>query len=190
MIVMGIDPSMRSTGICVRFVWEDSCINIIYKLIVCGVTKKVKNFSHPSLEILEYEALPVKDLCSEKKELSKTKNVQSIINILRGVVREIKPDQIVIESIAFKAAGRLDELSGLNYAIRLLALEEGIEPLIVTPSTNKKIFTGNGQATKEMMVDAWKASEPSIDFSPLGKHQEDLADSYALSIVPSYTSLQ
>lgn len=186
MTIMGIDPSMRSTGICIRC--EDKLPE--YRLVCSTVTKKVRTFEHPRFRLHLYEPVPIKDLSGPDKELAKTINVRSVSTIISSILDEIRPDMVCIEALALHAVGRIDELAGLNYAIRLACLERGIDLVVLTPSANKKLFTGNGAATKDMMVSAWEASTDVSNLLPLGKHREDLADAYALSIVAPYKSDQ
>lgn len=57
-IIMGIDPSMRSTGVCV---WDRSTNEHKYILICSSTTKKVRAFAHPAFQLFEYQPIGVKE---------------------------------------------------------------------------------------------------------------------------------
>ena len=57
---------------------------------------------------------------------------------------------MAIEAIAFSANGSIDQLAGVNYAMRLAALGRGIEVRVINPTTLKLKVTGNGRATKDV----------------------------------------
>lgn len=174
MKVIGIDPSMRSTGI-----YCDGK----YILIASNPTKKLIKSQNEFLIVYQYEAESVKDKTSIEKEVAKTKNIKSILDIIKTILIKEKPAQVNIEAIAMGASGRIDELAGLNYGIRLLCLELNIPFLAIPPTTNKLKFTGNGHATKEMMIEAWKMCDKNAQkLLNIGKGLDDLADAYALSV--------
>lgn len=180
---MGIDPSMRSTGICV---WDVEANVHKYYLICSTATKKAAGFKHDRFNMYMYDAIPVKDKTSIEKEHAKTSNIYSILTILEGLIDYYQPDVVNVEAIAMSANGRVDELSGLNYGIRLMCMNMNIPCNAIPPTSNKMEFSGNGQATKEMMVLGWQAceSDGSIYIHSLGKHVEDIADAYALAHYP------
>ncbi len=94
-----------------------------------------------------------------------------------------KPDYVVIEAPAFNATGRVADLAGLNHAIRLECIKMEIPFYPISPTTVKMHTVGNGQATKEMMIQTWLELFP--DYKPLEKMKiDDLADAWALSIFP------
>lgn len=176
-IIMGIDPSMRSTGICIN---DGS--NFIYHLIVSHATKKVLACDHPRLSIYKYEPVQVSDKNSIQKETAKTDNVRAVVDYIKTLLAVYRPDMVIMEAVAYAASGRIDELAGLNYCIRLACKD--IPVYVVPPTTNKLQFTGNGQATKEMMIEGWKGIDPDIYKleNVLGKHAADLADACSLSL--------
>lgn len=183
MTIMGIDPSMRSTGICV---WNGTSNR--YFLIVAHPTKKLLRYKHEALGILPYDPHPVTGLSSIGKEQAISHNIKSVTDICSTLMKQYRPDLIVIESCAFGAAGRVADLSGLNHCIRYVAACEGIPIYAVPPTTNKLEFTGNGQATKEMMCDSWMVCDRNIPHSDwsqaLGKSIFDIADAYSLCHFP------
>ena len=179
-IIVGIDPSMRSTGICIWDGYEHK-----YCLVAANPTKKLQKFSHRNLKVIGYTPTPVKDRTSIGKEWAKTDNVESVVSVIEKILLIYKPERVVVEAIAYGASGRIDELAGLNYAIRLVARKLGIPVYAVTPTSNKMHFAGNGQATKDIMVASWKACDPVAQaLCDIGKGPDDLADAYALCHYP------
>lgn len=179
-IIIGIDPSMRSTGMCI---WDGNKHK--YYLIAASPTKKLQNFSHPALRVVAYTPTPVKDRTSIGKEWAKTDNVETVVSAVRDILLIYKPEYVVVEAVAYGASGRIDELAGLNYAIRLVARGLDIPVYAVTPTSNKMHFSGNGQATKDIMVESWKACDPvAHELCNIGKGPDDLADAYALCHYP------
>lgn len=182
--IMGIDPSMRSTGICI-----DTGESIKYILVVSHPTKKLLKYHHPALEVIPYEPVAVKGLTSIGKERAIASNIKSVVDIIDGIIKRYKPEYIVIESCAFGAAGRVADLSGLNHCIRYVAAANDVPIHAVPPTTNKLEFTGNGQATKEMMDDSWAVCDRAIPHNEwtlaLGKSIFDVADAYSLCNFPS-----
>lgn len=173
---------MRSTGICVN-PGNGECI---YYLIVSTCTKKVRGFSHPRFNLMEYTPVPTKGQPGILKESAKTQNVISVAEAVGQILDNYSPDQVKIESVALHGSGLIDELAGLNYVIRTECIKRGIPVYAITPSSNKLVFSGCGSATKDIMVSGWEACEPEAEvfLKFLGKHVEDLADAYALCHFP------
>lgn len=180
-VIMGLDPSMRSTGVTV---WDSDTKCHKYYVVAAHPTKKLLKFVHPQFSVLPYEPVPVKDKTSIGKEDAITSNIEMVCNLCKKIMLAHQPEYIVIESCAFGAAGRVADLSGLNHCLRLTARSLNIPIYAVPPTTNKMEFTGNGQATKEMMVESWKACDP-VAVELCGLHKlDDIADSYALCHFP------
>lgn len=180
--IIGVDPSMRSTGVCV---YNKATNEHKYFLVAASPTKKLRNFKHDHLNVIAYTPSAVKDKTAIGKEWAKTDNVEMVASMVEKIILIYKPERVVIEAVAYGASGRIDELAGLNYAIRLAARGQDVPVYAVTPTTNKMEFAGNGQATKEMMVASWKACDPiANDLLSIGKGPDDLADAYALCHFP------
>lgn len=180
MIIMGIDPSMRSTGICT---YNTDTGEHKYVLIVSCPTKKVAGFKH---DIIDIQVLNKEEKTESGviNAMLQTKKIYNIILGVKHVIMSQKPDKIIIEAPALRGCGQIVELAGLNHAIRMLSYEYNIPIYPITPTSNKMEFVGNGQATKDMMVTGWEMSDPNSKLLPLGKHREDLADAYALTHFP------
>lgn len=178
-IIMGIDPSMRSTGVCV---WDGS--EYRYTVVVANPTKKLLKFVHPKFQALPYTPTPVKDKTSIGKESAITDNIEAVCNAVEKLILIYKPERVVMEACAFAAGGRVADLSGLNHCLRLMVRKYGIPVYAVPPTTNKLEFTGNGQATKDMMIEAWKMCDPVANELLEAGKVDDLADAFALCRFP------
>ena len=200
--IMGIDPSIRSTGICIHNSDTKKCLQNKYYLIVAQPTKKVLEFQNKNIGIIPYNYVSKQNIaisCGNQEnstkqiyqtsEFTKSQNVYSILQNIKAIIKKEKPTLINIEGIALAAIGKIDALSGLNYGIRNICIELEIPFQIISPSANKKSFTGLGNAKKDLMVSSWCNLEQSSQFpdldkttQTLGKHCEDLADACALSL--------
>lgn len=177
MHILGIDPSLSSTGIYSNKRNE-------YWLICSKPTKKLQNSKIKGLNVLAYDYTPQTNLTGPEREQSKTVNVYNIITILRGLLKKLKPDRVILEAVAFNAGGTIDSLAGLNYGIRCCCLDLNIPFFVLSPTTVKKHFVGNGGANKELMIGAWKAVEPRSERILSVNKGDDLADAYALCHFP------
>lgn len=178
-IIMGLDPSMRSTGVCV---WDGS--EYKYFIVAANPTKKLLKFTHPAFSVLAYTPESVKDRTSIGKEWAITENIASVCGMVEKILLIYKPEYVVMEACAFAAGGRVADLSGLNHVLRQTIRKMGIPVYAVPPTSNKLEFTGNGQATKDMMVEAWKACDyVANELLGAGK-VDDLADAFALCRFP------
>lgn len=179
MKVIGIDPSMRSTGICVM-----DGDDVRYHLICSSPTKKLLNLRLPFLTVHQYEAEAVEGTAIEK-ETTKMNNIYKVISALREILELERPDRVIIEAVAMMAAthGRLDQLSYLNGIIRYVCYLMGIPCYAIISTSNKLQFSGMGNAKKEDMVRCWKLADPRMN-NLSGYKLDDLADAYALACFP------
>lgn len=180
MKVMGIDPSMRSTGICLMT--DDQPPE--YHLICSSPTKKLLNLNCPFIHVHRYDAVVVEGN-SVQKEWYKMKNVQKVIDAFTNILHLYCPHYCVIEAIAMAAGshGRLDQLSFLNGCMRYVCYLHNTPCYAVVATTNKLKFSGMGDAKKEDMVRCWKLADPRVS-QYNGYKLDDLADAYALSLFP------
>jgi Holliday junction resolvasome RuvABC endonuclease subunit len=183
--ILGIDQSINSTGICLYTSVYDDC-NILreenyeYWIIASKLTKKQEAFQHPRIHILHYDKQTGSDY--ETKEIAKTNNIYNICDIIHDIITEYKPDRLCMEGISYGSTGGASviDLAGLNYCIRATALTTGTGFRIASPMSLKKFATGNGGASKEEMVWAWKQCDRNIsDISDI--KIDDLADAFFLA---------
>ncbi len=180
---VGLDLSIKSTGVCVRDNWTGECF---YFVIAAKLTKKQKNFEHSHLVFEEYEwEKPDKADPFQIREQKKAKNIWHITQIIRKIVTGLQDGaECVIEGISYgsSSSAALADLSGLNYAVRCMLLDEDIPFRVAAPMQLKKFAVGNGGADKAMMTDAWKRCQPEMaDISEI--KDDDIADAYFLSVL-------
>ena len=162
-VVIGLDLSVNSTGITV-FKGDER----IYYLIVSKMTKQMKECKEVS--IIEYEK---KDNINE--------NLKQIGDIVESIIDKYDVDVVIIEDVAMGAmrSRSIIDLTGLNYWIRCLLMKRNIKYITIPPTQWKKDLIGNGQATKDLIVDNWKRLTRN-DFHL--KKVDDIADSYFLGL--------
>lgn len=170
--VMGIDPSITGSGVCVVRGKEVLAMCVI-------VPKKHKN-SPDFITEYTYEHVPNCDGDATQTEVAKTENIRRITSIIGDLMHAYRPDVVAIESVAMHGPGRIDLLSGLNYAIRIKAIEYmGTSQTIVPlpPTVVKKFATKKGNADKILMVDAF-LQNVGISIDTKYHNLPDVADAY------------
>lgn len=179
MLRIGIDPSLNSTGVCIN---DDGIYT--YYIIPSKMTRRMQALNHTDLHYLPYE-LPEGD-----DEYVKSYKVYQICRMIEYILKSHQPlrkddkVQVFIEGVSYGSVGSraLVDLAGLNFAIRNVVINMGIPLRVVPPTSWKKELIGNGQATKEMVVDIWKRL--SGGFGDAGVKVDDVADAYFLSKMP------
>lgn len=178
MTVIGIDPSMNSTGICIN---KDG----IYKYVLLSTrpTKKMLSAVEglENLRIVQVDKEP--SASGVEGAINQTINIAHILKYVEFFLDMNKPKYVVIEAPAFNASGRVADLAGLNHAIRLACLQRNIKFYPLPPTTVKAATVGNGQATKEMMIQTWLKLFPEYSLLESMK-VDDLADAWALCNFP------
>ena len=173
--IIGIDPSINSTGICVNKNNKNVYYNIVSKR-----TKKLEKFSSKHINILFYEKNTDKSLNYNEKEVEKAKNILYICNFIKKIIKKHKPAVVIMEGLSYGSNGQLGDLGGLNFSIRMVLLEMGVRFVIVPPTTWKKQQLGIAGAEKDIIVKAWKNIDKNIANIDEIK-LDDLADSYFLA---------
>ena len=126
MKVVGIDPGLSATGIG----------------IVRGTRLKIDAFSFGTV--------------NTSKDISLPSRLEQIFSNLTGILREEKPDLMVVEDIFFapnypKAGITLGKVSG----VVILAGCQADVPVVEVPVREaKQVLTGNGNATKKQLEKA------------------------------------
>lgn len=181
MKILGIDQSMNCTGVCLHTINGDKHTYKYWMIIpVQKMTKKLAAFKHSKISIISYEKQKGNDYVSN--EMAKTSNIYAIVFAIREIMKMTKPDLICMEGISYGSVGSasLADLAGLNYGIRMGAIDKKVDINIVSPTDLKKRATGNGGAEKEEMVWAWRQCDPKIkDVTDI--KVDDLADAFFLS---------
>lgn len=177
--IIGIDPSINSTGICVNKNNKNVYYNIVSKR-----TKKLEKFNskyiNKYINILFYEKNTDKSLNYNEKEVEKAKNILYICNFIKKIIKKHKPTIVIMEGLSYGSNGQLGDLGGLNFSIRMVLLEMGVRFVIVPPTTWKKQQLGIAGAEKDIIVKAWKNIDKNIANIDEIK-LDDLADSYFLA---------
>ena len=173
--IIGIDPSINSTGICVNKNNKNVYYNIVSKR-----TKKLEKFNSKYINILFYEKNTDKSLNYNEKEVEKAKNILYICNFIKKIIKKHKPTVVIMEGLSYGSNGQLGDLGGLNFSIRMVLLEMGVRFVIVPPTTWKKQQLGIAGAEKDIIVKAWKNIDKNIANIDEIK-LDDLADSYFLA---------
>jgi len=134
--IIGIDPSLRSTGVAVLKYDPDT-----------GTIDCVDN---TAIQVPAHDSHPVAVVL----------RIQAIINRLKGFIETYERDRIPIIGFAVESpslgsrAGRIAELGALFYYIvdMIVSYKDKVNRLyIITPSTMKKVVTGSGNAQKNVV---------------------------------------
>ena len=180
MIVMGIDPSINCTGVCV---YDDVNETHYYYMIVAKMTKKMQQFENEYVKIISYNKQEYSKDDYITKEFKKSMNVHSICYYIRDIIQHHEPDLIQMEGISYgsKGSSALADLAGLNFAIRMTILDESeLQFNILAPTTVKKFAVGNGSVEKDVMIESWKKIDKNIANIKDIK-LDDLADSFFIA---------
>ena len=185
-LIIGVDPSFSSTGISV--VKDGSLLKsyiVTHNRPKVKYTKIAEQYNN-IFEYVNYEYMvPGID---QEVELLKTQNVIEATKAIISIILLYKNQyeiEVYMEGVAFSSrrTQSLVELGALNYNIRINLLKHHIPFHIITPSANKKAFTGNGAADKELMIKTFLMLNPS--YRPLVGYikMDDIADAYALATI-------
>ena len=176
-VVMGIDPSINSTGICVNKPKKN-----IYYIIPSKMTKKMTSFKHNRINFFPYQKTDIKNMDYKDKEYAKTINIYNICQNIKTILKKHKPDLVIMEGVSYGSTGSaaLVDLSGLQFAIRMLLIDMKVPFIITSPTSVKKFAVANGQAEKDIIIDAWKRLDPEMcDITDI--KIDDCADAYFLA---------
>ena len=194
-LIIGVDPSFSSTGISIV---KDNTLLKSYIVTHCKPKVKFNKVSDRFTSIFEYVHYcysTLSDFPETDPEILKTQNIieatKAIISIILLYKIQYAPQnykiEVYMEGVAFSSrrTQSLVELGALNYNIRINLIKLGIPFHIITPSANKKSFTGNGAADKELMIKTFLMLNPS--YQPLVGYikMDDIADAFALATFSS-----
>lgn len=175
-IIVGIDPSLNSTGVCVNI----NNNKHIYYNIVSKRTKKLESLQSKYINICFYDKISQKSMSYSEKEYEKSKNIHDICIHIKSILKKYKPSLVIMEGLSYGSNGQLGDLGGLNFAIRMVMIDLGIKFLIVPPTTWKKQQIGIAGAEKDIIVKLWKNIDKNI-INITDIKLDDLADSYFLA---------
>ena len=178
-MIIGIDPSINSTGVCI---WDDAVADNRYYIIPSKMTRKMQQFDNQWITLLPYIKQDTTKDTYTIKEHKKFCNLYEVCNRIGDILDKYKPDMVKMEGVSYGSVGSaaLVDLSMLSGMIRLEIGRRGIPFEIVSPTELKKFACANGQADKDVMIDAWKRLDPHIkDITEI--KVDDLADAYFLA---------
>lgn len=190
-LIIGIDPSFSSTGISV--VKDGSLLKsyiVTHNRPKVKYTKIAERYNN-IFEYVNYEYMvPGID---QEVELLKTQNVIETTKAIISIILLYKNQyeiEVYMEGVAFSSrrTQSLVELGALNYNIRINLLKHHIPFHIITPSANKKTFTGNGAADKELMIKTFLMLNPKYRSLVGYIKMDDIADAYALATASAHTT--
>ena len=168
-ICMGIDQSLRCTGISIMHFEPDGTGTVLY----C-------NSLRTASEGLTFEAEAV--LAAKK-----------LIQRLAQLSLKYKPDVIALEGVSLGSSG--SSLSSLSMLLGALLLEldklDHIQIVVVPPSTVKKFATGKGNAKKDAMYASLEQIEPELykylSECTAASGKFDVTDSYWIAMITGKT---
>ena len=180
-LIIGVDPSFSSTAIVVI---ENN--KLIKSYIVTHNKPKVKYTKiaeryNNIFEYVNYEYMVSdSELIKTQNIIEATKAILSIILLYKNQGYNI---EVYMEGVAFSSrrTQSLVELGALNFNIRINLIKHDIPFHIITPSANKKAFTGNGAADKELMIKTFLMLNPSYRHLVGYIKMDDIADAFALA---------
>ena len=187
-LIIGIDPSFSSTGISV--VKDGSLLKsyiVTHNRPKVKYTKIAEQYNN-IFEYVNYCYSTLSDFPEGDPELLKTQNVIEATKAIISIILLYKNQyeiEVYMEGVAFSSrrTQSLVELGALNYNIRINLLKHHIPFYIITPSANKKAFTGNGAADKELMIKTFLMLNPKYRSLVGYIKMDDIADAYALATI-------
>ena len=193
-LTIGVDPSFSSTGISVV---ENN--KLIKSYIVTHNKPKVKYTKiaeqyNNIFEYVNYEYMVTGDELIDTPQDAEFIKTQNIIEATKAIISTIllykKQNyeiEVYMEGLAFSSrrTQSLVELGALNFNIRINLIKLGIPFHIITPSANKKAFTGNGAADKELMIKTFLMLNPEYQSLVGYIKMDDIADAYAVATINS-----
>ena len=187
-LIIGIDPSFSSTGISV--VKDGSLLKsyiVTHNRPKVKYTKIAEQYNN-IFEYVNYCYSTLSDFPEGDPELLKTQNVIEATKTIISIILLYKNQyeiEVYMEGVAFSSrrTQSLVELGALNYNIRINLLKHHIPFHIITPSANKKSFTGNGAADKELMIKTFLMLNPKYRSLVGYIKMDDIADAFALTTI-------
>ena len=177
-MIIGLDLSINSTGVCLRKKDE-----VLYYLIVPKLTRKMGAINANKTARIRYITYDkIADLDSH--------NIRCIANIICHIIKEFQCNEnediegAVIEDVAMRANGRsIITLTLLNGYVRCMLDMLHISYQTVSPTSWKKRVLGNGQADKGLTIYHWAKFDQEVCklMSAMNCKMDDVADSYFLA---------
>ena len=154
MNILGIDPSLSGTGLCL-------------------LSEENNNIEVLTAQVIKTKKDDFKD---------DTDRIIHILCEIEKAVEGLDIDKIVIEDISYGSRGRIAQLAGLNYAIRIIFRVRNIPIIVLSPRTIKKQFSGSGNASKTDMLISFNSQFQNL----LTNKDNNIIDAFAAA----YTQLK
>ena len=176
-MIVGLDLSVNSTGICVRKGKEAS-----YYIVVPKLSKKMKAINDMKSVDICYKTY-------DKIDSNDSHNIRCISNEICDIIEDMREkgeeiEKVVVEDIAMSAKGRsIITLTLLNGYIRCMLDKLKVKYETVTPTQWKKEVLGNGAADKELIIYHWARfdQENCRHMMDMNCTCDDIADAYFLT---------
>jgi Holliday junction resolvasome RuvABC endonuclease subunit len=154
--IVGVDPSLTSTGVCVVNVTDERC-TVAFESVTSSAPKRPADRKQP-------------------RTIQRVRRIRALRNAIVDLCRGA--DLVVIEAPTYSpsTSGAQHDRSGLWWTT-VMSLDHLDIPLVeVSPTTVKKFATGKGNADKTSVAAAltrwWPSDLPGID-QPYGDDQFD-----------------
>lgn len=175
-MIVGLDLSINSTGICLNWGKERGCE---YKVIVPKLSKKM-------IAINEMKTCSISHVEYDKIKDNINSNIRCISKKICEIIEDFKDEieLVVIEDVAMKAQGRsIIDLTLLNGYVRCMLDQLGLKYYTVSPTRWKKEVLGNGAADKELIVYHWARfdQENCRHMMDMNVKCDDVADAFFLT---------
>jgi len=165
MTIIGIDFSINSTALTIKRGEEIHLFSFVPNLKRGTAGFKTHEYLEPHLIIISYEkGSPSKDAFEDQK--IKLKNADNLSNQIIDKIRELCPDsidEIRIEGFSYASKGNsFIDLIVFNTFLKAKIIQNwGHIIRVVPPKTLKKMYTGNGNASKCDMIRHFVKAESS-----------------------------
>lgn len=202
-LYIGIDPSINSTGVCVRYVTDDVEKYVNFYIIKSNTHELKKDGTekdpltkreheaenkYDNFKYLLYDKMhsSTEKGTSSENEFAKTISFMNICEQIENIIWDeldgCEEAIVCIEGISYGSSVRTTsvfDLAGLNYMIRTMLLNNftHIQLKVAPPSHVKKFATGNGSADKDLMITVFDGCVPGMDIPK----KDDIADAFFMS---------
>lgn len=189
MIVAGIDYSISSPSLCIWDTETDFTHKNFKFFVLEKSTTKKEQKRRETLSEEWKNNISIKNKCLILKE-----NIPEYIvmaDYFVSILSEYGVKKVFMESYAYAGKGKVFNLAEATGLLKTFICLSGIKIKLYEPLHVKKIFTGNGRASKERMIDSYN-EKFSLDIRKI--YGINMSDSPLSDIVDSaamiYTALQ
>ncbi|MGQ7243687.1 crossover junction endodeoxyribonuclease RuvC [Salinicola sp. V024] len=144
-----------------------------------------QSFTNSGIVIIDDGQMTYHEVIKSDKNQSRLIRAQSIAQRVLEIAIEYQIDSVRIEGLSLGSiSSSTRDLAGLQFLILDRLTTIALEPAIIAPTSLKKVFSGNGRASKDDMLDAVPdAARAIFNKIPKSRGRYDLADAYALASI-------